>query len=620
MPPQTHGPQQEEAASQDPTTECRLQYTVPEWFLDNIKTPHELSNAKPRIWLTNETSFESESSSVSIGASCQKPPQDPKDDEHSSCFRVSQDDMDNLLDNALSLQMSDRLGRLTPSRSSFILSCCMRFGLQFLDELVSLLAQELNSTLISLNANDLEDIGLEFYYQELGNRKNTSVDEGNDAEDDQENNTSSTGDSDDSDDAHDTSQIAKKALRCYFGGCGEAHAKTKDRKRGKDALLAILNAVNNKGPQTEAYVVSHGTSHIPLDNTGTTQSPVILYFRDVLTLATRKYYRAPDAVIREAVRESRKAGENIIMIFAATHTDADEAVLEPDLQIPWKILGCQRPLCNPNGWQYSIDLGLLEWIDSRLPMTSVLPLGVPADWSQERKVEWQGSVISTRIQSFKRRLYAQLSQYPSSPPGILEPHCDWFTLLPESVIQLFASTSFNTEIQYSFNLILARCSRKRAVDLNDIRAILLRLNKRNAPTPSKHHDSEQEHRTSEDETWVHFPPQTQTVIRSINSKTPEENGHFYWEKRFLSLIVNPKRVEADWSDLAIDTQMEQEIKQLIHNHHAGLGLVRTGSLPCILAACRGKSDIRASSPQDQPHPGYMNQGVDLDLFLVAKLR
>lgn len=83
-------------------------------------------------------------------------------------------------------------------------------------------------------------------------------------------------------------------------------------------------------------------------------------------------------------------------------------------------------------------------------------------------------------------------------------------------------------------------------------------------------ESQQVPDASEVDAWATFPPQTQKVIQSISSKETEEwNDPFYWEKRFLSLIINPKTIDASWSDLAIDPQSEQEIRQLINSHHTG---------------------------------------------------
>lgn len=526
-----NSPWRQDNADQGSTTKSGFQYSVPEWFLDNIKTPQELSDSKPKIWVISDTSSRNDETEATE-TSDQKPPSESMSDEHSSCYRVSQDAMDNILDATFSLQLRDRLGRISPSKSSITLSCCMKFGLQFLDELVFLLAQNLSSTLISLNRYDMEDIGLEFYHQEQEHRNSDLVDKGDNVDDSHVVEKNGSDDNiDDSDDNYDTSHIARKAFRCYFGACHKHHGDRKDEVRGKDALLAILNAAKNKAPRARADIVPHGASQDLPKNSEMIQSPIIIYFRDVLSLHTRTCYDwTPEAVIRKAVRERRKSGENIILIFAATHTDVDEADLDQDPQMPWKVEGCHRPLCSPRGWPGRVQTG--GWIDPRLPRIPVLPLDVPTGWSQERKVTWHGSITSTKLQSFKRRLNAQLSQYSSSPPDLLEPHCDWFRLLPENVIHRFAFASLNAEIQDAFNLILARCTRKRNIDLHDIRSILLQINKNDVPTIVKDDDSCHEDGLNEE--YASHEASSPAII-----EVQEEYNE--WERDHLPCLLGPSK-------------------------------------------------------------------------------
>ncbi|KAK8037397.1 hypothetical protein PG991_000743 [Apiospora marii] len=534
MYPRTHWPWRQDDSDQNSTPEGSFQYSVPEWFLENIKTPQELSDAKPKIWLNSGTSFQNDETEA-LEASDQKPLSEPMGDEHSSCYRVSQDTMDSLLDAAFSLQLRDRLGRISPSKSDITLSCCMRLGLQFLDELVLLLAQNINSTLITLSAYDLENVGLEFYHQEQEQRNNALVDMSSNVDDSGVIETNNSNDNiDDSDDNYDTSYIARKAFRCYFSACHKHRGKGKDGVRGKGALLAILKAVKNKALQAGADTAPCDTSQNSSSHLGMTESPIILYFRDVLSLHTRTYDWTPEAVIRKAVRERRKAGENITMIFAATHTDADDTSLDQDPQIPWKVKGCQRPLCRPKGWPGRVGTG--GWIDPRRPRVHVLPLDVLTGWSQERKAVWRGSVTSTRIQSFKRRLNALLSQYPSNPPDLLEPYCDWLHLLPESVIHQFSSTRLNSEIQDAFNLILARCSRKGNIDLNDIRSILLQINKSDVPPIVKDDNSYQEDGFNEE-----YASQEEDASHEASSHAISEVQEEYneWERDHLPCLINP---------------------------------------------------------------------------------
>lgn len=58
------------------------------------------------------------------------------------------------------------------------------------------------------------------------------------------------------------------------------------------------------------------------------------------------------------------------------------------------------------------------------------------------------------------------------------------------------------------------------------------------------------------------------MIRWIDSQEPEKwNSPYYWEKKLLSLLVDPQTIETSWSDLAIERRMEEEIRQIIAHHH-----------------------------------------------------
>ncbi|KAK2757162.1 AAA family ATPase [Colletotrichum kahawae] len=67
--------------------------------------------------------------------------------------------------------------------------------------------------------------------------------------------------------------------------------------------------------------------------------------------------------------------------------------------------------------------------------------------------------------------------------------------------------------------------------------------------------------------WTNFPEKAQKVIRWIDSQEPEEDGPYFWEKKFLSLLVDPQTIGACWSDLAVDPKTEQEIKEIINQHN-----------------------------------------------------
>lgn len=225
-----------------------LRYEVPPWFLDSIRTADELKNVRAKLRIIDETADDQQEPGAAVESPGEKPISELAGDEQDAVFSVSQKSVDELLDAATSLQTTDLAGRLSASHSSLQISCEMRFGLQFLDELVILMAQELDFSLISLNAQDLEDIGLEFYYQErsfeLKRLSKMAQTDGKNADmshsdDDSDNH------SDNSDDDYEICHVARNALQLYFGTWKGTCLKTQ-RRRSNRALSAILDAMKNK--------------------------------------------------------------------------------------------------------------------------------------------------------------------------------------------------------------------------------------------------------------------------------------------------------------------------------------------------------------------------------------
>ncbi|KAK1856369.1 AAA family ATPase [Colletotrichum chrysophilum] len=67
--------------------------------------------------------------------------------------------------------------------------------------------------------------------------------------------------------------------------------------------------------------------------------------------------------------------------------------------------------------------------------------------------------------------------------------------------------------------------------------------------------------------WSNFPSRIHEKIHEIERADPRDiNDRFYWEQRFLDLLVDPREVEKGWSDIAIDPQTEREICDVIAHH------------------------------------------------------
>ncbi|KAF3801346.1 Cell division control protein 48 [Colletotrichum gloeosporioides] len=566
------------------STEDEFRYVAPRWFLDNIKTAEELKKAQARIWLVDEGTEAVEGSSVTEATPDEKFLPEAAGDGRDTYFTVGREVVEDLLDTAASLQMVNLAGRLPRTQSSITLSCEMRFGLQFLDELVIFMAKELESSLVSINVQDLEDVGLDFYcqkkaFERIRYQKEDQTGDGSANINDDDN---ELGDSDDDSDAsagsYDTSSIAQKAAQRYFGVWSDSLTEA-EKKRSNDALSALLDAVEKKGKAPNGHredgegFVPHHTPQPPLNGSVSKPGSTILYLRDGLeSLEPSEHgHQTWGCRLQDAVNQLRKGGEKVIIVMAATHTDADEHGIDSHPDIPWKISSCH---CH----RLSKDGRYVEIRDSR-PGTTIplMPLNVPRGWLDERKSEWEGSIAATRIQSFKRRLKAQLAQYPSMPPDLLEPQHDWFSLLPERVASEFASVHFKESVNVAFNRLLSRCSRKQKVDSSDVRAILLRINGSDTSITGEDGDSEGNSDKCDDE----------------SSEDNNESSESSWEEKLRQLsglyttscMANPllDDLDAQLDNVVLDQDVMTSITTIIQQqqHQPDIGAASSGIMDLV---------------------------------------
>ncbi|EQB52421.1 ATPase [Colletotrichum gloeosporioides Cg-14] len=568
------------------STEHEFRYVVPRWFLDNIKTAEELKKAQPKLWLVDEGTEAVEGSSVAVATPDEKFLPEAAGDGRDSHFTVGREVVEDLLDTAASLQMVNLAGRLPRTQSSITLSCEMRFGLQFLDELVIFMAKELESSLVSINAQDLEDVGLDFYcqkkaFERIRYQKEDQTGDGSanisDVDDD-------LGDSDDDSDAsagsYDTSSIAQKAAQRYFGVWSDSLSEA-EKKRSNDALSALLDAVEKKGKAPNGHredgegFVPHHTPQPPLNGSVSKPASTILYLRDGLeSLEPSEHeHHTWGCRLQDAVSQLRKGGEKVIMVMAATHTDADEHGIIPHPSIPWKISSCHCHRISDDGRYVEIR--------ERQPGTTIplMPLNVPGGWPDERKSEWEGSIAATRIQSFKRRLKAQLSQYPSAPPDLLEPQHDWFSLLPERVASEFASVHFKEGVKVAFNRLLSRCSRKQKVDSSDVRNILLRINESDAPMMVGDGASEGNSDKSAAESSEDSNESSESSWKKKLSMLKEECDE--WEAELLSNLIDPNDLDAQLGSMVLDQDVMENITTIMQLHQLDTGVASSAIMALV---------------------------------------
>ncbi|TDZ51844.1 putative RNA-binding protein [Colletotrichum trifolii] len=195
-----------------------------DWGVD-IQTADEPKNVQTKLRVVDETADDQQQPGAAGESPAENPTSDSDGGEKGTVFTDSQESVDELLDAAVSLQTPDLAGRLSASHSSLQISCEMRFGLQFLDQLLAQTDGKID------NASHSDDGG--------------SGGDGDDDDDDDDGNDSGH-QSDNSHDDDDFSYVAQNALQRYFGIWNGSASKAQTR-RSNLALSAILDVLKSKG-------------------------------------------------------------------------------------------------------------------------------------------------------------------------------------------------------------------------------------------------------------------------------------------------------------------------------------------------------------------------------------
>lgn len=563
-------PTAEAPASQAPA----FQYVVPDWFLHNIKTADDLKDIKAKIWLVDEAETDShkkpdEGQAVSVKGSVTQPDKTPagseetpqvsqssdvppretpddsdsasdsiiptpesslsgSDDGRDSCFSITRDDFEDVLDAAASLYVTERTRKFVNRGSTLGLYSQIRHGHQFLDELVVRMAQELQCSLLSFHPYELEDVAMEFYDQECaavadGRLESSSI----------------NADAIRPDTASNPLAYAEK----MFGVRAERKAEAADTKRTRETCFALLDAVKEKSV-TDAEKQQGSKATAAEDDSPsppkTPTAPFILYVRDALRLFDSDTARGRRIMcrIRDAVKKQREAGQNIFMVVGMTHTDVDTKGQKFDDAVPWKVAECQCSLCQCDSLtdcdSRACDMGApMRKLGARgLLQKMLMPLSVPEGWAETRKAGTHGSPTAVKIQSFKRKLQARLSEYPANPSDLLEQDSDWLDLLSEEAGSGLVSNIHSDEkMQAALARIIGKSTRKKTVDLAIMESVF--LDPKKAGTTESANESKDEANLSEEEKAKRAKKAWEDKLTEIRKETST------YEDNLLPCLVDP---------------------------------------------------------------------------------
>ncbi|KAI8217312.1 hypothetical protein K4K53_009260 [Colletotrichum sp. SAR 10_77] len=518
------------------STEHGFRYVAPRWFLDNIKTAEELKKAQARIWLVDEGTEAFEGSSVAEATPDEKFLSEAAGDGRDSYFTVGREVVEDLLDTATSLQMVNLAGRLSRTQSSITLSCEMRFGLQFLDELVIFMAKELDFSLVSINSQDLEDVGLDFYCQKKAFER--------------------------------TSESPwEEKLRQLRYKCNDFEKELLPSIINPNDLDAQLdNVVLDQDVMTSITTIIQQQQHQP--DIGAASSGIM----DLVKIRGILLYGPPGTGKTLLARVIAKStGHNMIAVDPATITTCLVGTTEKRIRAAFtlaqKLFPCiifideldslfLRRTSNDRPFERASVIQFLQSMDG-LVQNKRAPLVIGAtnkpmdlDSAFLRRLPHKVSLGLPNAKARTRILLLLLE-------GVNLDHVNIDHLA--TVTEGFSGADLKTLCSQAALDWAVQNNMESGQPRSELEARL---------TDAHFSKAFEKNYYEVTDAWTNFPEKARKVIRWIDSQEPNgESSPYFWEKKLLPLLIDPQTIGACWSDLAIHPKTEQEIKEILNHHN-----------------------------------------------------
>ncbi|KAI2467939.1 P-loop containing nucleoside triphosphate hydrolase protein [Annulohypoxylon bovei var. microspora] len=389
------------------------EYQIPEWFpKGNIKTPKDLDGLESRIHISN----------IDCDDQCLK-------HEDSSVYEIPYDLFSELSDITFAAFVRNADGNLPSELPGVLIRTSSTKYIEPIDGIVVQFAKDLGATLVSIDLEDLEDLGREFIRQDDNHSQPTQCEE-DDAESPPEapNLQSMTG-----------------LTEHYFVVKSEQHASKSAWLRVDRAISAIINAARVKN---RACV-----SATPSDNETSQSSPIVLHLRNLNRILQIDYRYRFLARLRDFVQERRKAGESLI--FLATMLTTVDPFYDEDYSTEPRIIA---------------KMGISEG-------SSVTINPTPREGQEPSATERDSYVAMINTRRLKRLLRNRLLKGASI--SFLDPNSGWGNLDSSLDGSLWAES----ELKRAITHIAGRTYKKPALNLDDVEIVLRRLNLCKEPQP-----------------------------------------------------------------------------------------------------------------------------------------
>jgi hypothetical protein len=473
----------------------------------NVKTRQELRNAETKIVLVDhETTTAQPQDSDLHGNAVQI-------EETASTHKISQDLYADLHDTIAASFIPDRQGELYHSQSSILLRSLRDENTQYIDLVVENLAKDLGAHLISVDPEDLGDIGHEFSFQDSLRAKERKPK----SDDSQEANTT------DSDSEDSTEQMERYSstgfAEFYFASPSRQHGSVEALARNKAAVAGIL-----RSPKLKSKNLSLATQYEEQDEED--KSPMLLHIRGTNEIMdASKGYRFFSR-FGQFVREFRKTGEEVLMIVSISKT-----------QDPF-LTSCPRNKSCYNCTTYTEDR-----LVRKLLTDGTTTIDIPIFDAEKAIADAEKNAAKRRkdlnIRHLKRALRTGIPRNLSV--DLIDPPAVWKFDEASSILKFLESDLLDENaIKRVAKQIVGRTRGKSSLELEDVFVVLGRLNRRiqsrsqpKSDEKTKSDSASDKPEESTEETETEEPPTWSQKLDNIREDCTDT------EKELLANVVDP---------------------------------------------------------------------------------
>ncbi|KAI9154902.1 ATPase family AAA domain-containing protein [Paramyrothecium foliicola] len=524
---------------------------------------------------------------------------DAANKSNETCFSISDEVIESLLDITASLQLRDIKGHFQTPKSSVVLVSPMRRGQSFLDEVVLHMAKELKCSLVSLGEQSVNDLAEELFRQEQTARNDGSLPQA-DSEREQRDFYSLNALSE----YYFASKTQRKVKDGIFNTCMAAYGALFDgiikKNKSQPDSPGQSNETDNQDGLTESNAMDEKAVGAGLEDSAATapnlsgeadiipnaqSPPLLIHYRGIKAIIDGDFGRRFITRMRDAINTLRRKGENITLVVSVTHNDEEDEEIVPDESEAWKVNGCTCWLCECEGPRdcetrsCGMSFPLRKLRLTRLFVATLMPDSVPANWPAPKETESADLVSKNNIRLLKRSLQVHLSQFNMSPPDLLLPSCDWLQFLSKRILNEMESMSIwdRDGVESLAIPLVGRCTRKQKLEAADIQVVFDRVfpgytvaeftdcpgmdadegggkeqkeAEENENQTESEKDEEQKEIT-EQQTWEE---KLEDVRRECDSK----------EEELIAHIVDPSTLHTAFEDVILDQEVLDTVKTLVH--------------------------------------------------------